>query len=322
MIRAAWLALLGLAAPIGSLALPALVAPTGTAPPGRLVQLSPHAWAWISGDDRSANGAIFAGDSAALVVDPGLTPALARELLATAERVSGRRVRAVVLTHWHPDHALGITCLDRGDLPVYASPSARAALAERAAGAAKAISRSARSEGEREALAGCAPRPPERTVTERERLDLGGVVVEVFAPGPAHTDGDLVVWEPSARVLVTGDVMMHRACPDMGEGHPAHWLEVLNRLVARELRAVVAGHFGPSTPADLIRFRDYLAALIDRVTIASRRGDPADGIAAAVRMPDFADFTEYPQYQATIAANAARVLAELRASPGGKSPRP
>jgi cyclase len=286
------------------------------APPGRLVPLAPHAWAWISGDDRSANGAIFAGDSAALVVDPGLTPALARELLARAARVTGRPVRYVVLTHWHPDHALGVTCLPDREVTVWSSPSAQAALAERAGAVARSLAGAARTDAERRAFADCTPRPPDRTVADRHRFDLGGVVVEAFAPGPAHTDGDLVVWAPAERVLATGDVMMHRACPDMGEGHPAHWLEVLDSLVALEPRAVVAGHFGPSTPADLTRFRDYLAALIDQVRIAFHRGDPPDGIAAAIQMPDFQDFAQYPQYQATFAGNAARVLAELLGNAG------
>ncbi len=33
-------------------------------------------------------------------------------------------------------------------------------------------------------------------------------------------------------------------------------------------------------------------------------------------MPDFADFAQYPQYQATFAGNAARVLAELESGGG------
>ena len=155
-------------------------------------------------------------------------------------------------------------------------------------------------------------------IGDRRVFDLGGRRIEVSHPGPAHTAGDLIVWDPVDRVLATGDVFMHQASPDMGEGHPAHWVRVLDSLVALRPAAVVAGHFGPSTPADLIRFRDYLAALIGRVGADLASGTPSDQVPGRIRMPDFSDFAQYPQFGATFAGNAARVVAEIGERPAAR----
>ncbi len=279
-------------------------------PSGRLVPLAPHAWAWISGDDRSANGALIVGDRAALVVDPGLTPALARSFLTAVRGVTALPIRFVVLTHWHPDHALGMACFGKRPFTVIAHENAVRALRERGAQVAKAMAGAARTTADRTELGRCRIAPPDQVVTAATRLDLGGRTVEVVPPGAAHTDGDLIVWESAERVLVTGDVFMHRASPDMGEAHPAHWAAVLDSLVAIGPRAVVAGHFGPSEPADLARFRDYLGMLVRRVADLLAAGVPPDSVPAQIRMPEFADFAQFPQFHATVHDNAAAVARE------------
>lgn len=297
-------------------ALAALLFLTGShlapASPGHLVRLSPHAWAWLATDDRSSNSALFTGDSIALVVDPGLTPAVAREFLAAVRGVTRQPVRYAVLTHWHPDHALGVTCMRERTFTVVSSGKTRRRLAERGARIAAALAPEERGRASRAELASCRAAIPDSIVSGRQTFDLGGQVIEVANAGAAHTEGDLVVWSRGEQVLATGDLFLHQASPDMDEGHPAHWARVLDSLVALAPRAVVAGHFGPSRPADLARFRDYLHALVDRATRAFAAGTDPDSIPNRISLPEFQAFGQYPRYHATFAANAARVVEELR----------
>ncbi len=298
------------------LSLVAVALLVGGAPRPRdpMVRVAAHAWAWISPDDRSANGAVIVGDSIALAVDPGLTPAIARRFLARAAAVTGRPVRYIVLTHWHPDHALGITCQADRRPVVVAQDNARRALTDRAAAVAAAMAKGARTPAERLELESCRPVAPDRGIASRDRFDLGGRTVEVFHPGPAHTDGDLIVWEPTEQVLVTGDIFMHSASPAMGEASPMAWVRVLDSLVALEPAAVVAGHFGPSRPRDLLRFRDYLKTLVRRVTDLVDAGVLPDSVPSRIDMSDFKDMAQYPQFDATFAGNARRVVAALAAA--------
>lgn len=280
-----------------------------------MVRLSPHAWAWIAADDRSSNSALIVGDSGALVVDPGLTPGVVREFLAAVRSVTDRPVRYVVLTHWHPDHALGITCLADRFATIVAHPATRRALADHGAQVAAQLAAEAPTADERKSLETCAGRLPDSLVADRTVIDLEGVAVEVWHPGWAHTAGDLVVWLPGERVLVTGDIFMHEASPDMDGAHPVEWAVVLDSLVGLVPSAVVAGHFGPSTPRDLVRFRDYLHAVVDRSRDALDRGVPPDSVPDRVSLQDFGEFVQYPQYHATFRDN---VRATVRQLDGGR----
>ena len=70
-----------------------------SSPAGRLVQVSARTWTWFAEDERTSNGALFVGEEGALVVDPGLTPSIAREFLRAAEEAAGKPVTHVVNTH-------------------------------------------------------------------------------------------------------------------------------------------------------------------------------------------------------------------------------
>jgi YVTN family beta-propeller protein len=284
----------------------------------QLRPLAPHAWSWIATDARSSNSAVFVGDSIALVVDPGLTPAVAREFLAAVRALTDVPVRYAVLTHWHPDHALGITCLaDRG-VTVVAHGKTRRALAEGAAQAAGRLAAQAPTAAERADFEACLVALPDSIVHDRRRFDLGGVTVEVVHPGWSHTAGDLVVWAPDQRVLVTGDLFNHNASPYLDEGRPAQWIAALDSLIGLGPRAVLAGHFGPSTPADLVRFLKYLRTIESRSGALLARGVPPDSIPGRIRLPEFADFAQFPEYHATIADNAARMVQQRLLRPAGR----
>lgn len=288
---------------------------------GRLTRLTPRAWVWVSDEDRSANGTLLVGDKEALVVDPGLTPSHARRFLAAVRRVTDRPVRWAVLTHWHPDHSIGAVCLDMPGLTLVAHPRTRQNLAEQAAAVRDQLAEHARDAEERAGLVACRPRPPTETVAEtvaeRRVFDLGGHKVEVFHPGAAHTQGDLVVWSPAERVLATGDLFLHDSAPSMGEGSVRIWIEALGRLLALEPRSVIPGHFAPGTPADLMRFRSYLEAQWQHAEAGLKAGRSVEDIARTARFPAFASFKEYPNYEATFADNARVVAREL-----GSGPRP
>src|SRR3546814_17755660 len=67
--------------------------PTAQAAPRGFEKISAGVWAFVAQDERSANGALFIGSNEALVVDPGLTPALAQRFFAGARATTDRPTR-------------------------------------------------------------------------------------------------------------------------------------------------------------------------------------------------------------------------------------
>ncbi len=280
-----------------------------------LVKLTERAWAWVAKDDRSSNSALFVGDDAALIVDPGLTPDVARQFLAAVHEVTDKPIRWAILTHWHPDHSFGVICLRHRSFKLAAHPLARRSLAENAAAVRKQLAAASKSDAERQELASCEFKLPEIIISAKERFDLGGLQIDVFHPGAAHTQGDLVVWSPKERVLVTGDLLLHDSSPSMGEGSVLVWVKALERLAALKPLHVLPGHFAPGTVKDMLRFRDYLQAQVVHAQAALAAGRTVAETSKSATFPEFADFLQYPQYDATFAANARDVMRELQVRP-------
>jgi cyclase len=48
-------------------------------------------------------------------------------------------------------------------------------------------------------------------------IDLGWETLQLIPQEPGHTDGDVVVWLPSANVLVMGDLLINGSYPVIDE---------------------------------------------------------------------------------------------------------
>jgi hypothetical protein len=75
---------------------------------------------------------------------------------------------------------------------------------------------------------------------------------------------------------------------------------------------VVPGHFELGTKVDLQRFRDYLNDLFTQVRSLYRSGVKEQDTVRQVHMEKYADFRQYPKYQATFADNAEVIYRQLQ----------
>jgi hydroxyacylglutathione hydrolase len=132
----------------------------------------------------------------AVVVDPGDAGPV-RQVLAQG----GLQLRAVLITHWHPDHIGGLPQLcDNQDVPVYGP------LAE-------------------------AERIPHLThpLADGDTVEVLGRRFSVMAT-PGHTLGHIVYWHDD--VLLCGDTLFSAGCGRLFEGTPAQMYASLSRLAA------------------------------------------------------------------------------------------
>jgi glyoxylase-like metal-dependent hydrolase (beta-lactamase superfamily II) len=75
---------------------------------------------------------------------------------------------------------------------------------------------------------------------------VGNTQVELLDLGPAHTDSDVVVHVPSAKLLFTGDILFIGGHPIMWSGPVDNWLRACERILAMDVDWIVPGH-GPIT---------------------------------------------------------------------------
>ena len=83
--------------------------------------------------------------------------------------------------------------------------------------------------------------PTKGEVPGRLTLDLGGVTVQVWHPGPGHTRGDTIAWVEQEKVLFSGDLVEYQAGVYTGDAQLAEWPATLEALRALNAEAIVPG---------------------------------------------------------------------------------
>ena len=252
-------------------------------------KIGPDLYAYISENDASANSTFLVGDQGILVVDTGLNAEEGRKLLVEIRKVSQAPVRWIVNTHYHPDHRGGNSVVGP-DAIIISTAFTR--------------SKTARSTQENfvNEIVG-----PKGLV-----LHLGGHEVRIYHPGPAHTQGDLVVYFSDEQTIATGDLFLTNSCPAMDDGDMENWIAALDQMLALPVEHFVPGHFELATKSELQRFRNYLADLRDQVARMCRQGMPLDRIQSSLTLDAYKNFRQYPNYEATFKDNAAAYYSQLK----------
>lgn len=215
------------------------------------------------------------------VIDTGYGPRVAeiRSAIASALHQSPRWL---INTHWHFDHTDGNRTFAEDGTTVLAHANCRARLSQDQF--VPSLEWSVRS----------SPRSawPVLTFNAPVAIDLGSHTLELIPQEPAHTDGDVAVWLPSANVLVMGDLMTNGSYPIIDESSRGSLrgmiqaIERLLRLVNAET-VVVPGH-GPIGNLDaLLNFHSMLCTVEGRVQRLIAAGSSVAEILAAAPSADF-----------------------------------
>ncbi|MGZ4866057.1 MAG: MBL fold metallo-hydrolase [Candidatus Angelobacter sp.] len=257
-------------------------------PAASVHKIGPDLYAYISDNDASANSTFLVSDQGILVVDTGLNAQEGRKLLDEIRKVSPAPVRWIVNTHYHPDH--------RGGNNVVGPDAAIISTA---------FTRSHAADSTQE-------NPASETVGSKGLvLYLDGHEVRIYHPGPAHTQGDLIVYFPDEHAISTGDLFLTNSCPAMDDGDMENWITALDHMLALPVEHIVPGHFELATKNELQRFRNYLADLRDQVGRMHRQGMPLERVQASLALGPYKKFRQYPKYEATFKDNAAAYYRQL-----------
>jgi glyoxylase-like metal-dependent hydrolase (beta-lactamase superfamily II) len=254
------------------LPLPALAQNDRMLSPANLSQVSPHVW-MIRG---FPNIGIVVGPRATLVIDTGLGTANGKIVADTAQKLAKGHTLYLTTTHYHAEHAAG----DGGFPPGTIVIRPRVQQAELEAEGQKLIDFfSSRSPQDKELLADARIRPADTLFEKSYRLDLGGgVAVNLFWFGAAHTKGDELVMVAPDKVLFSGDVVQNKAGPYFycDDCTPQKWLAVLDQTARLKPRIIVPDHSDVGDGSLIGQERDMIAFLLARIQALKAAGDTQD----------------------------------------------
>ncbi|CAM3396642.1 MBL fold metallo-hydrolase [Polaromonas hydrogenivorans] len=270
--------------------------------------VAPGVWIWlperideISPDNQGhvlpISAVVDAGE--ALVVDPGPSHQHGLRVRRSLACQLGARVRWVVNTHAHAESVLGNSAFADlqalGLLEIVATAGTREAMQRRCEQCLLYLTSIVGAE----AMQGTHISLPNRITSEGETLAVGRIRLQVMQVRNAHTESDLLLWEPKHRVMWAGGLLYEGRIPELAQGSLNGWLHALPRL--KELRpalvvgaAVSVAPDAGSLPPALEATGQYLQALRMRVLQAMDAGlDGSD--TRSIQLPEFSGWAGYRQ---------------------------
>jgi glyoxylase-like metal-dependent hydrolase (beta-lactamase superfamily II) len=212
-------------------------------------QLSAHCWAYTAEGDP--NSGVIIGDRYILVSDATATPAMAKDLIQKIRTVSDKPIKYVLLTHYHAVRVLGAYAFaEEGATEIIASQGTLELIQERGAQDMKSeMERFPRLFRNAESIPGLTwptmvvggGNPTRGEVPGKLSINLGGVVVQIWHPGPGHTRGDTIAWVEEEKVLYSGDLVEYEAGVYTGDAQLEEWPATLEALRALQAEAIVPG---------------------------------------------------------------------------------
>ncbi|MGE0869451.1 MAG: MBL fold metallo-hydrolase [Kofleriaceae bacterium] len=218
------------------------------------------------------NSTLVSGDKEAILIDAQFTLADAHRLVAMVLE-SKKKLTAVYITHFHPDHYFGLSVI-RAAFPkakLWALPGAAAEIKKTWKGKVKQWGPMY---GE---LVPSQPTLP--SAHQVATLMLEGQTLEIHGPVQGDSPDNSYVWIPSIKTVIAGDIVYRGVHPWTAEADAAKrkaWIKTIDELAALGPTTVIAGHKDPKAANDVASLkatRDYLEAFDAAVASAKTSAD-------------------------------------------------
>ena len=201
---------------------------------------------------------LILGATEAVLVDPQFTVDQAHQVVEWV-KAAGRSLSSIYVTHWHGDHWLAapIVLAAFPGATLLATRGTIAKMTDRAA-----VNRDGLWDRLFPGQIPTGPVPVEEIPVEGIALD--GERLLAVEVGHSDTDDTTVLWAPSLRLVVAGDVVyhgVHQYLAESGNGGRDAWRRALDRVEELDPASVVCGHHDPARgdePGAIAATRQYL----------------------------------------------------------------
>ncbi len=193
------------------------------------------------------NPAIIVTPQGVIMIDPGSSYAVGRQVIAEMRKITDQPVVAVFNTHIHGDHWLANQAIKEAwpDAVIYAHPNMIAQSGDKGLFWVDLMERLT------EGLSkGTRVQAPGQATRNGQTLKIAGQTFRIYATVPAHTDTDIMIEHVESRTLFTGDNSFNQRMGRFDSSASIHGtIAALQQALAVNARVYVPGH-GKSGPAE------------------------------------------------------------------------
>ena len=291
------------------------------------------------GGPGGSNAAIVINQDWVLVVDAHIRPSAAREVIKGIARTTSLPVRFVVNTHFHNDHTQGnqsyLETFPKGveyishvntrrDIVEKATPRVREEMARIPEDVRNTKLRMEAARDESDKLRLKAELKDIESYLDELRdvnitlptitFDSSLILpwsrpIELHNFGRGHTSGDIVVFLPHERVLVTGDLFLGPYIPYSADSYPSEWITALKKTLQLDFDQVALGHTpvvrGEEARAQMERLITFMEDTVSHARDMVKAGKSLQALIAAIDVSRYKDhFANWPTHGEPFIARA------------------
>ena len=291
----------------------------------------------------NCNTAIIENDDGVMIVDTHSKPSAARVIVEKLRDITRKPVRYVVNTHFHWDHWHGneVYPATYPDAEIVTNQITREAMVMKGLKRIEDHVRQVPGEIAKLKADLQVASPSQRTKLEADLRLAEAYLAEVKALRPAlptiafeqamklyrrdreihllhlgraHTAGDVFVYLPREKVVITGDAMIGWT-PFMGDGYPEEWAATLDRLAELDFTHIIMGHGNVTGREWLGTFRSYVHDMVEAVRQEAASGATLDEVKQRVTAKlapryekPFSAYGDYRPWRTGVLANIERTF--------------
>ncbi len=225
---------------------------------------------------QGGNIGLCVGEDGTFMIDDQFAP-LTGPILEAVGKVTDRRVKFLINTHWHFDHTGGNENFAGEGAIIFAHDNVR-----------KRMSTEQVMTSLNDRVQPAAPDAalPVITFAESVNFHLNGDTISAFHVANAHTDGDSIIHFRDNNVFHMGDTFFNGMYPfiDVGSGGGIDGIIAAANTVLNhsdENTKIIPGHGPLATRADLVTYRDVMVGVRDAVATLIKAGTSREEVVAA-----------------------------------------
>ena len=228
-----------------------------------------------------ANTGFFIGEKEVLTIDAKMTEDTAKQMIAEIKKLTPNPIRTVTLTHSDGDHVNGLVGFPQGTT-IISHEKTRVHM-----------DNAFQSARDRASL-------PNIAFSERLSLYLGGILrstrIDLLYFGPAHTDGDAVVYFPDEKVAFIGDLIFIGRDPLIHRhknGSSFGLVKVLKAILNLDVEIFVHGHGDLATKKEILGVIQSIEEKQIRIKALVKEGKTLDQVKEVFNIEDRAGGTRW-----------------------------
>ncbi len=247
---------------------------------------------------------LITGDGV-IVINGGGSYGLAKALHDEIKKVTDQPVKLVVNENGQGHAMLGNSYWAELDVPIIAHEDAAAEFDERGLDILDSAKGRLRERADKTTV-----KLPDMTFSESKDISMGSMKVILLYSGPAHSPGDIQVWLPEEKLVISGDIAFNdRMLPIFDGIDTAAWIDTWNNKFEK-LGAVyvIPGHGNPTNMALVRRYTlDYLIFLRAKIRELIDNGG---GLEEAFYI-DQSKYKNWHTFKEVATRNAGRVFEQM-----------